>query len=295
MPNQPDISKEQLAANRKALLEKLITEQPARRPEQTTDLSSASLSKEDLRNLEKLKQLMGVDFIGAEDWQKIFGKSVSGDFAPPAKLISFLNEDCKFVPGKKIHETHVVCLIPETLDGKPYSINDLSALANALPAKEGQTRVVYEGSNNEKDAWRLNAGASLYPSQPIKGGRYVLLPKEEIREFLEKNAANQQVIFDASPDKYKARGYEIGDAGAVSAALIMRYLKATKGGMEPDKARLLNKWMYLRCKDAFNYNGRACRAAVGSYYASGLDVYYDYDDDADGGLALAVLRNFKNT
>ncbi|MCB0318459.1 MAG: hypothetical protein KDD56_06855, partial [Bdellovibrionales bacterium] len=77
-----------------------------------------------------------------------------------------------------------------------------------------------------------------------------------------------------------------------SAAFIMRYLKATKGGMEPDKARLLNKWMYLRCKDAFNYNGRACRAAVGRFDARGLGVNYDYDDGAGVSLALAVLRNF---
>ncbi|MCB0318625.1 MAG: hypothetical protein KDD56_07695, partial [Bdellovibrionales bacterium] len=159
----------------------------------------------------------------------------------------------------------------------------------------GQTKVVYEGRNNEKDAWRLNAGASNYPSQPIKGGRYVLLPKEEIREFLEKNAANQQAIFDASPDKYKARGYEVGDAGAVSAAVIMRYLKAVKGGMELEKAKLLNENMLLRCKDAFICRDEGAHAVVGGFKVNGLDISLSNDLFAHIFQALAVLRNFKNT
>ena len=75
----------------------------------------------------------------------------------------------------------MVCFIPETIDGAEYSINQLAELANGLPPEEGQSKVVYEGDN--KSAWRLNDGASLYPSEPIQGGRYVLLPKEEIKEF----------------------------------------------------------------------------------------------------------------
>ena len=66
-----------------------------------SSLSGASLSQEDLRSLEKLKQEMGADFVGAEDWQKIFGKSVGGEFALPAELISFLNKDCQFVDNKR--------------------------------------------------------------------------------------------------------------------------------------------------------------------------------------------------
>ena len=116
-----------------------------------------------------------------------------------------------------------------------------------------------------KSAWRLNDGASLYPvtpSEPIQGGRYVLLPKEEIKEFLttdevKKTASVQEDIFNKNPDKYANRGYEVGDAGAVSAALIMRYLKAVKGGAKPKKARLLNKVMYLRCKDEFTNSSGA--------------------------------------
>ena len=142
---------------------------------------------------------------------------------------------------------------------------------------------------------------AFYPGKPIEGGRYVLLPKEEIAEFLttddrKKTASVQEEIFNSKPDKYKDRGYEIGDAGAVSAALIMRYLKAVRDGVEPEKARLLNRWMYLRCKDAFtNSSGTACRAAVGHFLAGGLRVVCFYDGHAVGSLALAVLRNFKNT
>ena len=291
MSGRDPITPEQQAA-REAFLKEL----DALPSSPNSDLSSASLNPGDLRSLEKLKQEMGADFVGAEDWQKIFGKSVSGEFAPPAELISFLGEECKFVEGKKIYQTHMLCFIPETINGKTYSINQLADMANALSAIEGQSKVVWEGNNRE--AWRFNDGASLYPSNPIEGGRYVVLPKKEIAEFLttddrEKTASVQEEIFNSKPDKYKDRGYEIGDAGAVSAALIMRYLKAVRDGVEPEKARLLNKWMYLRCSDDFtNSSGTACRAAVGDFNANGLNVDFNYDADAIDVLALAVLRNF---
>ena len=296
MSGRDPITPEQQAA-REAFLKEL----DALPSSPNSDLSSASLNPGDLRSLEKLKQEMGADFVGAEDWQAILGKSVSGEFDPPAELVSFLQEECKFVEGKKIYQTHMLCFIPETLDGSTYSINQLADMANALPAIEGQSKVVWEGDGNKRNAWRLNDGASLYPSNPIEGGRYVVLPKKEIAEFLttddrKKTASVQEEIFNSKPDKYANRGYEIGDAGAVSAALIMRYLKAVRDGVEPEKARLLNKLMYLRCKDSFtNSSGTACRAAVGFFLAGGLDVSSSFDGDADGHLALAVLRNFKNT
>ena len=285
MSGRDPITPEQQAA-REAFLKEL----DALPSSPNSDLSSASLNPGDLRSLEKLKQEMGADFVGAEDWQAILGKSVSGEFAPPAELISFLGEDCKFVEGKKIYQTHMLCFIPETLDESIYSINQLAELANGLPPVGKQEKVVYEG-------WRLSAGASLYPGKPIEGGRYVVLPKKEIAEFLttdnrKKTASVQEEIFNSKPDKYANRGYEIGDAGGVSAALIMRYLKAVKGGIEPEKARLFNKWMYLRCSDDFtNSSGTACRAAVG-FFALGLAVDYDFDGRANDVLALAVLRNF---
>ena len=55
----------------------------------------------------------------------------------------------------------MLCFIPETLDGSTYSINQLADMANALSAIEGQSKVVWEGDGNKRNAWRLNAGASL--------------------------------------------------------------------------------------------------------------------------------------
>ena len=288
MPEQPKRGRtSEHLANLEAL-DKHLAETMPRSPA-VSSLSGASLSQEDLRSLEKLKQEMGADFVGAEDWQNLLKVSAEGAFEPPVELINFLNQDCQFIDNKKIWQTHMVCFIPETIDGSTYSINKLAEMANALPPEDGQTRVVYEG-------WRLNDGASLYPSEPIAGGRYVLLPKEKIREFLRKKAAVQEDIFNKNPDKYANRGYEVGDAGAVSAALIMRYLKAVKGGAKPKKARLLNKVMYLRCKDEFtNSSGAACRAAVGLFDSNGLNVSCFHDVIANDNLSLAVLRNFKNT
>ena len=284
MSGRDPITPEQQAA-REAFLKEL----DALPSSPNSDLSSASLNPGDLRSLEKLKQEMGADFVGAEDWQAILGKSVSGEFAPPAELVSFLGEECQFVEDKKVYQTHMVCFIPETLDGSTYSINELAAFANQLPPEEEQSSVVWEND------FRKTAN---FANKPIEGGRYVVLPKEEIAEFLttdnrKKTASVQEEIFDSKPDKYEDRGYEIGDAGAVSAALIMRYLKAVRDGAKPEKARLLSKWMYLRCSDDFtNSSGTACRAAVGHFDAHGLDVSYDCDDFADDVLALAVLRNF---
>ena len=95
------MSGREITPEQQAAREAFLKELDALPSSPNSDLSSASLNPGDLRSLEKLKQEMGADFVGAEDWQAILGKSVSGEFAPPAELVSFLQEECKFVEGQK--------------------------------------------------------------------------------------------------------------------------------------------------------------------------------------------------
>ena len=77
MPEQPKRGRtSEHLANLEAL-DKHLAETMPRSPA-VSSLSGASLSQEDLRSLEKLKQEMGADFVGAEDWQNLLKVSAEG-------------------------------------------------------------------------------------------------------------------------------------------------------------------------------------------------------------------------
>ena len=64
---------------------------------------------------------------GKKDWEKYFGDI--GEEPPlPYSIEDILNEPCSFWPDRKVKETHLLVLIPNTVNGKPFTINYLQKL-----------------------------------------------------------------------------------------------------------------------------------------------------------------------
>ena len=64
---------------------------------------------------------------GKAEWEKYIG--IVGEEPPlPSDIEEILNDPCPFWPNKKVHETHVLCLIPQTVNGKPLNLKSLGEL-----------------------------------------------------------------------------------------------------------------------------------------------------------------------
>ena len=60
--------------------------------------------------------------LGKKEWEKYFG-DIGIEPPLPSNIEDILNEPCSFWPDKKIKETHLLVLIPNTVNGKPFTID----------------------------------------------------------------------------------------------------------------------------------------------------------------------------
>lgn len=64
---------------------------------------------------------------GATQWHQYFG-DVGTEPPIPVHISTLLNQPCKLFPGKKVHETHLLTLIPALVDGQPLTLNKFKEL-----------------------------------------------------------------------------------------------------------------------------------------------------------------------
>jgi hypothetical protein len=67
---------------------------------------------------------------GAAEWAAYLGE-VGAEPPLPAHLASLLSSPCPFWPGKRVEETHLLCLIPATVNGRPLTLMALGELVQA--------------------------------------------------------------------------------------------------------------------------------------------------------------------
>ena len=64
---------------------------------------------------------------GAAAWKKHFG-DVGVEPPLPQDIHQILSASCPFWPSKKVHETHLLVLVPQTVGGKPLTLKTLGEL-----------------------------------------------------------------------------------------------------------------------------------------------------------------------
>jgi hypothetical protein len=219
-----------------------------------------------------LKAVLGRNFLGTAEWEKGFGVKVGAPPPIPESITpELLKSLCPLHPGQKIKDTHILVLIPKTVDGKPYSGLKLDELCASR--KGSGDKLIYGGWSN----WKRCDWAIL----PQVKSEWVLLPKSdpdrnkvpENKHFRGKNIEQQEEV-------YKHYAAEYREAKALE-VMTMAILNDLVNG-EP---RILDGPNYLRCMEPYASGGRVC---VGFFDADGLLVHDDDGDDGDRiGRALA--------
>jgi hypothetical protein len=236
--------------------------------EETGDLKPVRAALDELQlktsNYEKLveemqaplKAVLGKNFLGTAEWQRGFGVKVGAPPSIPESITpELLNSDCPLHPGQSIKDTHILVLIPKTVNGEPYTALKLDELC--WPRKGSGDKLIYGGFST----WKECDWASL----PQVKSEWVLLPKNDPdpdkvpveKHFRRKAIAAQQ---DVHRDHYS----EYREAKALE-VMTMAILNDLANG-EP---RISDGWYELRCIEPNASGGRVC---VGAFNEDGLRV-----------------------
>ena len=217
-------------------------------------------------SLEKVRALCGQNYLGPEVWREVFGaKAVPAAPPLPRDIMKILQEACPFNAGKKVHETHLLLFVPETLDGTPFNLLTLREKSRAIATRDGKGATFWNQDwYNDKD----------FAKSPNAKGRWVLVPKDVAPDTRSKNFEQQ----DSEIKKYTK--YETAGALALSTGIILNFLK--------NGERIYPAGTWGWCADE-SEPGR--RLNVGYFDAAGLDVDVNDVTDSDQLLGRALLRN----
>ena len=217
------------------------------------------------------RELLGKNLLGAEAWRKQ-GIDVGAEPALPATITEeLLNSECPLHPGEQIKDTHLLVLVPKTVNGEPYTALKLDELC-ATRKGSGDTLI-----NDGWKSWKEQPWAS---QQQVES-EWVLIPKSDPdpkkapadKHFRSKDIAAQQNVHETHYPEYR----EVKTLELMTAVLLNDLVNG-----DP---RMLDGWNHLRCVEPNASGGRVC---VGFFSAPGLSV----DDGhvvSDGGFIGRAL------
>lgn len=217
--------------------------------------------------------ILGKNFLGAASWKVGFGVDV-GVVPPIPKEVtqSLLDSPCPLHPGQKIKDTHILMLVPKTVNGEAYTALKLDDLCASR--KGSGDRLIWHADV----LWKTQPWASAPQAQ----SEWVLLPKSDPdpkvspdKHFRRKDIAAQQKVHEEHYSEYR----EVKALEVMTMALL--YDLTHKVSLLPD---------YLRCKETNASGGRVC---VGRFYSHGLRVSVDLVVNAYAGIGCALARKLK--
>jgi|GEM_PF-6180243 len=206
---------------------------------------------------------------GKAEWERYFG-DIGIEPALPANITEILKSPCPYWPSKSIEDTHLLMLIPKTVNGKSFTLNSLRELIQR-PQGGGQA-TNYQNYYDVYPETKKELGG-----QGIPASYWALITKDVIPNSRNKNYAEQQALIKGP--------YAVPGALEISTGILMHHAK-TGEKLYPEHPNT-----YTRCQEKLS---KGCRVVVGSFGSSGLCVYGGYflDDGRCDYLGLGGLRKF---
>jgi len=186
---------------------------------------------------------------GKAKWAQYFG-DVGVEPSLPPNIHDILNGPCPIWPGKKVHETHLLTLIPETLNGQPLTLKILGELVQKP----------LHGYPTEFRELNLN----MYQDRPASASHWTLLSRDLIPDSRKKTYEEHKQFVEQYP------GYEVPNVIDTAVAIFMEYVQSGIHlyGNEP--------LTFTRCQEQYStWSKNSAQLVVGFFAAAGLTVYCD--------------------
>ena len=198
---------------------------------------------------------------GPKDWNRYFGDVGEAPPLPP-DIMDILKSPCPYWEEKSVANTHLLVLIPRTVNGSPFTLNLLGEMIKEPKGGGYATKYEYYSDLIQREIG----------NQPVSTSYWALITKDVLPNSLSKTYLDQQDLL-----AYK-RSYAVPGALEIATGILMHRVQTGE--------HLYNHERYTRCQETLS-NG--FRVVVGSFGSSGLHVYVDdpgYDGDA--------RRNYRN-
>jgi len=211
--------------------------------------------------------LIGLIAFNKLKWEEYIG-DVGEEPSLPADMHQILQSQCPIWPGKKVEQTHMLTLVPKTVNGEPLTLKLMDLLIQK-PKKGNKTK--------------FDEISSFYghDKTTVDESHWVLMTKDVIPKSRNKSYTDQQQLAEAcNKDGIE---YEVPKLLDATVSVFMEYVQTGE--------RLLSNkpWIYTRCREqesSGNY-----QMFVGGFSLSGLVVDYGIYGYRNGGLC--VSRKFR--
>lgn len=199
---------------------------------------------------------------GKEKWKEYFGCEVK-KIPFPKDIWNILTRPCPFFPGKMVKDTHMLQLIPVTVNGEKLSLNKLGNLVKALP-EDKKTKCSFYPKIKE-----------LYGDKTTNKSYWAFMTTNVIPNSRNKSYSKQQKLVN------KHRNYDVPNALEAAVCIVTKFVASgiRLYGQKP--------WTYIRCQEKV----QDYHIVVGGFGPAGLNVNSDGAVDF-GTRGVGALRKF---
>jgi hypothetical protein len=188
---------------------------------------------------------------GAEEWSQYFGEVEEAPWLP-WHIVDTLNSPCPFWPEKSIKDTHLLVLIPATVNGEPFNLNLLGELIKR--PRGGGAPTKYRCYSNKIQA----AFGTHSPHHPY----WVLMTRDVLEGSRGKKYAAQKALV-AQHASLTSLPYELPGALEVATVILSHYFHRGER-LYADVPRT-----YTRCQELVDDQ---YPVVVGGFSSEGLDI-----------------------
>jgi hypothetical protein len=219
-------------------------------------------------------RLLALKTLGEIEWRHYFGEV---EPAPdlPKDMVTILDSACPFWPDKKVRDTHLLALIPATVDGKPFTLNLLGKLIEHPKNGGHETRYrCYNGRIQPQIA-----------TEPLTASYWLLMTRDVLPGSRSRRYVDQKKLVVGHASR-TGLPYEIPEALEAATAILTHHVR------HGERLYGDSPWIWTRCQKLIRYPSDEYPAVVGGFESSGLRVdIFDYGRN-DFYVGVAGCRKF---
>ena len=220
---------------------------------------------------DKAVRLLALRTLGEVEWRHYFGE-VGPIPALPSDMDTILDSACPFWPKKKVKDTHLLVLMPATVDGAPFTLNLLGELIQR--PRNGGHRAEYEYYSDD-------VKAQFGAVSPVRS--YWLLMTRDVLEGSRSAAYLDQGALVARHARRIDHPYEMPNALEAATAILMHHARMGERLFGNSNGILT----YTCCQELVD---GGYPVVVGGFDFSGLRIDYDFSYDHYYGGVVGCRR-----
>ncbi len=201
---------------------------------------------------------------GPKEWFFHFGTYLRNVPRLPANIAEILNSSCPIWPSKKVHETNLLTLIPDTINNQPFTLKILGELIQQ-PKTGPATQLKH-----------LNLGE--YQDNPVPQSYWILMSRDVLEGSCNQTYRTQ---FDQITRLTEKTNVPYAVPKVLEAATsILMYHVSTEQKLYTD-----SPWTYTRCQE-FHTQKMGLKLVVGGFGSGGLGIGNGWGDGDDIGVSV---------